>query len=455
MQSREELLGNEKINKLMMQMAIPSVIAQIINILYSIIDRMYIGHIPHVGTDSLTGIGLTFPIITFISAFSAFVGTGGAPLSAIALGKGDRDHAEKILGNGVFLLTAFTVVLMGFFYAFQKPLLYMFGASDATYPYASTYISIYLIGTLFVLISLGLNPYIISQGQPRIAMFSVLIGAIVNIVLDPIFIFGFGWGVKGAALATIISQAISAIWVISFLVGKKSTLKIKLPQIKPHGRTLKSICALGVSPFVMRSTESLISIVLNRGLQMYGGDLYVGSLTVLQSVMQLISAPISGFTQGVQPIISYNYGAAKFDRVRETYRKMISICFVFSFVATLSTILFPELFAAMFTNDAALIALVNEKMPIFMFGMLLFGLQMGVQPTFISLGQAKVSLFIALLRKVILLVPFALILPCFLGVQGVYIAEPISDITSAVVATSLFVFHIKKILNEESLNRVA
>lgn len=454
MQTKEELLATESINSLMLKMAIPSVIAQVINILYSIIDRIYIGHIPGVGTASLTGVGLTFPIITFISAFSAFVGTGGAPLSAIALGKGEREQAEKILGNGVFLLCTVSAALMAFFYAFQKPLLYMFGASDQTYPYASAYISIYLIGTIFVEIALGLNPYIITQGQSKIAMYSVLIGAITNIALDTLFINVFGWGVQGAAFVTILSQAVSAFWVLAFLLGKRSTLKIKLCRMRPDRRTLKNIFALGISPFVMRSTESLISIVLNRGLQMYGNDLYVGSLTVIQSVMQLISAPLSGFTQGVQPIISYNFGAMKFNRVKETYRKMIALCFGFSFVSTGLTIVFPEWFASMFTNDAALISLVHEKMPLFMFGMLIFGLQMGVQPTFISLGQAKVSLFIALLRKVFLLVPLALIFPHFLGVDGIYIAEPVSDILSAVVATGLFAYQIKRILNEDAVNKV-
>ena len=315
MTSREEQMGTEKISTLMLQMAIPSIIAQIINILYSIVDRMYIGHMEGIGMNALTGMGLTFPIITLISAFSAFVGTGGAPLSAIALGKGDREHAEEILGSGVFLLGVFTVSLMAFFYLFNEPLLYLFGASKATIGYATTYISIYLMGTLFVQLALGLNPYIISQGQSRIAMGAVLIGAIVNIVLDPILIFGFNLGIKGAGIATVVSQALSAAWTVSFLIGKKSTLKIKWCKIRPNWKVIGSICALGISPFVMRATESLISIVLNHGLQKYGGDLYVGSLTVMQSVMQLFSAPIAGFTQGVQPIISYNYGAIKFDRV--------------------------------------------------------------------------------------------------------------------------------------------
>lgn len=452
--SDKEALGIAGINQLMIKLAIPSVIAQVINILYSLIDRIYIGHIPGVGANALTGVGLTFPIITFISAFSAFVGAGGAPLSAIWMGKQDDEQAERILGSSVFLLGFFSVILMLFFYAFQRPLLYLFGASDATIHYASSYISIYLVGTFFVEFALGLNPYIIAQGQSRIAMCSVLIGAILNTILDPIFIFGLGWGTSGAAWATVIAQAVSAIWVVSFLVGTKSRLKIRLAYVKPDIKVMMSICALGISPFVMRSTESLISIVLNHGLQQYGGDLYVGSLTVMQSVMQLFSAPMGGFTQGVQPIISYNFGAGKFERVRETYRKMIGICFGFSFVATLMTLIFPGVFAAWFTDQPELIDIVVQKMPIFMFGMLVFGLQMGIQPTFLALGQAKISLYIAMLRKVILLVPLAIILPRFWGVDGIYYAEPISDIISAMIASGLLLMNIKRILSKESLEKI-
>ena len=454
MNEKEEKLGHLPIRTLMIQMAIPSVIAQVINILYSIVDRIYIGHIPGVGANALTGVGLTFPIITFISAFSAFVGAGGAPLAAIWLGKKDHERAEKILGNSVFLLSFFTVILMIVFYLYQKPMLYLFGASDATIGYATTYISIYLVGTLFVELALGLNPYIISQGQSRIAMYSVLIGAIINTVLDPIFIFGFGLSVKGAAWATVIAQGASAIWVVGYLTSRKSNLRIKRGYIKPDKQIVKSICVLGISPFVMRATESLISIVLNHGLQQYGGDLYVGSLTIMQSVMQFFSAPLGGFTQGIQPIISYNYGSGQFDRVKETYRKMIGMAFGFSFVTTLLTLIIPKLFATCFTKDIALIELVGDKMPIFMFGMLIFGLQMGIQPTFLALGQAKISLFIAMLRKVILLVPLAIILPRFWGVDGIYYAEPISDVLSAAVATLLFIFQIKKILSKESLERI-
>ena len=454
MKTKDEQLGTGSINQLMIKMAIPSVIAQVINILYSIIDRIYIGHIPGVGANALTGVGLTFPIITFISAFSAFVGTGGAPLSSIWLGKKDHKRAEKILGSGVFLLGFFTVILMIVFYLYQRTFLYLFGASDVTINYASTYISIYLIGTIFVELALGLNPYIICQGHSGIAMGSVLIGAILNTILDPIFIFMFGWGVKGAAWATVISQAVSAIWVVGYLVSTRSTLRIRWQYIIPDWKMIKSICALGISPFVMRATESLISIVLNRGLQQYGGDVYVGSLTVMQSVMQFFSAPLSGFTQGIQPIISYNFGAGKFDRVKETYRNMISMCFVFSLVTTLLTLIFPKVFAACFTNEIELIQLVGKKMPIFMFGMLIFGLQMGIQPTFLALGQAKISLWIAMLRKVILLVPLAIILPRFWGVDGIYYAEPISDILSAVVAVTLFLINIRKILSKESLDKI-
>ncbi|MEY8322598.1 MATE family efflux transporter [Lachnospiraceae bacterium 54-11] len=453
-ENRERRMATESIGKLMLSMAIPSVIAQIINILYSIVDRIYIGHIEGVGMEALTGVGVTFPIITLISAFSAFVGVGGAPLASIWLGKGDRKRAETILGNGVTMLAAFTVLLMVVFYAFQRPLLYMFGASDATIDYAVDYISVYLVGTIFVELALGLNTFIISQGQSRIAMMAVLIGAVANIVLDPIFIFVFHMGVKGAARATVISQLLSALWTVGFLVSSRSSLTIKKEALKPDWPVIGRIMALGVSPFIMRATESLISIVLNSGLQRYGGDIYVGSLTIMQSVMQMYAAPIGGFTQGVQPIISYNFGAGNFDRVKKLYRRMIGICFAFSAGATALVIIFPEFFASMFTNDAELITLVGKMMPIFMCGMLVFGLQNGIQPTFLALGQAKISLFIAVFRKVILLVPLALILPLRFGVMGIYYAEPISDILSATVASVLFFTHIKKIVSRETLENI-
>lgn len=451
---KEKRMATEGIGKLMVSMAIPAVIAQIINILYSIVDRIYIGHIEGVGMEALTGVGVTFPIITLISAFSAFVGAGGAPLASIWLGKGDRKRAETILGNGVTMLVFFTVILMAFFYGFQRPLLYMFGASDATIGYASDYISIYLVGTIFVEFALGLNAFIISQGRSRTAMAAVLIGAAANIILDPIFIFVFQMGVKGAARATVISQALSALWTVGFLVGKRSSLTIKKEALKPDFSVIGRVMALGVSPFIMRATESLISIVLNSGLQRYGGDIYVGSLTIMQSVMQMYTAPLGGFTQGVQPIISYNFGAGNFDRVKKLYRSMIGICFLLSAGATALVIVFPEFFAGMFTNDPGLVELVGEMMPIFMCGMLVFGLQQGIQPVFLALGQAKLSLFIAVFRKVVLLVPLALILPLKFGVMGIYYAEPVSDFISAATATTLFLVNIKKIVSRETLENI-
>lgn len=452
--TREERMATESIGKLMASMTLPAILAQIINILYSVIDRIYIGHMEGVGANALTGVGVTFCITMFVSAFSAFISNGAAPLAAIWLGKGDREHAEKILGNSVSFLLVCTVVLMTVFYAFQEPLLYMFGASDATIGYAMDYLSIYLSGTLFVELALGLNAFIICQSQPKTAMFSVLIGAVANIVLDPIFIFGLNMGVKGAATATVISQGLSAAWVMAFLFGKKSSLKIRRNCMRMEKGILGSVFSLGISPFIMSATESFISIVLNHGLQVYGGDMYVGSLTIMQSIMQLFSAPINGFTQGMTPIVSYNYGAKNFDRVKKLYRWMIGMCFGFRFLSTATSMIFPAFYAGFFTNEAELVALTGKVMPIFMAGMLVFGLQNGIQPTFLALGQAKISLFIAVLRKIILLIPLAIILPHFMGVMGVYWAEPVSDIISATMASLLFLFNIKKILSEESLAKI-
>lgn len=453
-QISDEQLGSEPIGKLMLQMAIPSIVAQTVNILYSIIDRIYIGHIEGIGTNALTGVGLTLPIITLVSAFSAFVGAGGAPLAAIFMGKGDKKRAEQILGCGIFMLGVFSAALMIFFYLFKVPLLYLFGASDQTIGYANRYLSLYLAGTLMVQLSLGLNPFIISQGQARIGMLTILIGAAVNIVLDPIFIFVLHMDVQGAAIATVISQTVSAVWIYRFLSGERSSIRIRKEYIRPDVKNGRIIFSLGISPFIMRSTESLISVVMNRGLRDYGGDLYVGSLTIMQSLMQFISAPIAGFTQGVQPIISYNFGAGSFDRVKKTYRAMIGIVVAYGFLSTAAVMLFPKVFAGFFAEDAELIALTARVIPVFMCGMLIFGLQQGIQPTFLATGQAKISLFLAMLRKVILLVPLALILPHFIGVWGVYVAEPVSDILSAVTAGVLFLINIRKILSKESVDKI-
>lgn len=453
--STDTRMGTEPIPKLMLRLAIPSIVAQLINVLYNIVDRMYIGHIPEIGSTALTGVGLTFPIILLVSAFSSFAGAGGAPLASIQLGKGDKKQAENILGNAVSVLLFFSVTLTVIFLIFKEPLLYMFGASENTFIYANRYLSIYLIGTIFVQISLGLNMFISSQGQAKTAMMSVLIGAITNIILDPVFIFLFHMDVRGAALATIISQAVSAAWVLRFLTSKKSVILIRKSCMKPDFALIGSIAALGVSPFIMQFTESAINIVFNYGLSKYGGDLYVGSMTILQSVMQLVFVPIQGFTQGIQPIISYNFGAKKFDRVRKTYRIAIIASFSITLFDCLMTVMFPGVFARIFTNKAELITLVEQVMPIFMAGVWIFGIQMGCQTTFMGLGQAKLSLFVALLRKVILLIPLALILPAVTGnVISIYYAEPVSDIISALTCGTLLLVFQKKMLSEESLSKL-
>ena len=454
MQTKQDgRLGTEKIGKLMLELALPSVLAQIVNVLYNIVDRIYIGRIPDVGSLALTGVGVTFPIITIISAFAGFA-SGGAPLAAIALGQKNRDRAEKILGSSTSLLLFFSVCLMAFFFFFQTPLLYLFGASSNTIRYASTYISIYLVGTVFVELAVGLNTFISCQGHARTAMCSVLIGAVINIGLDPVFIFVLHMGVSGAALATILSQALSAAWVLRFLTSKKSGVRLSLRTMKPDFSILGSVMALGISPFIMSATESAITIVMNHGLQTYGGDLYVGSMTILQSVLQLIFVPVNGFTNGVQPIISYNFGAGQFDRVRQTIRRMIAITFTAAFVYVVFAMLRPALFAGLFTTDPELIVIVEKVLPVYIAGMAIFGLQSGVQSSFLGLGQAKISLFIALLRKVILLIPLALILPHFFGVMGVYYAEPIADVCSVITAVTLFLCNIRKILSTETLAKV-
>ena len=449
--SSEKRLGTEPLGPLIFKLAIPGIAAQVINVLYNMVDRMYIGHIEDVGATALTGLGVCLPIIVLISAFSAFAGMGGAPLAAIELGKGDKQRAEEILGNAVTMLLGFTIILTIFFSIFKEPILYAFGASNETISYALDYINIYLVGTVAVQLALGLNTYISCQGNAKIAMLSVLIGAVLNIILDPIFIFSMDMGVKGAALATIISQACSAIWVVGFLVSKKSVICIKKENLKLEGKTIGKILALGSAPFVIQSTEAFVTIVLNNGLQKYGGDLYVGSLTILQSVMQLIVVPINGMTQGVQPIISYNYGARNFDRVKKSFKILVTIDLCITVTACLLTQFIPGMFASIFTPEAELIMLVEKVMPIFFAGIWIFGVQMACQSTFMGMGQAKISLFLALLRKVFLLIPLSLILPNFFEekVYGVYYAEPIADVLAAITTGCVFLVTMKKLLKTE------
>lgn len=442
----DEKLGTAPLGRLMLSLALPTVLAQLINVLYNVVDRIYIGHMQGDGNLALTGVGVTLPIITLIAAFSAFAGAGGAPLAAIELGKKDERKASLIMGNSAWLLVFFSIVLTIGFLIFKVPILYAFGASSKTIAYANDYITIYLLGTIFVQLALGLNAFISGQGAAKAAMLSVLIGAVINIVLDPIFIFALHLGVRGAALATVISQFVSAVWVVSFLKSKRSVLHLKL--VRPDKSLILKIAALGIAPFVMQSTESLVTITFNTGLQRYGGDLYVGSMSILMSIMQLIVIPVNGITQGVQPIVSYNYGAGNRLRVKETVIRLVSVCLLGMLILAGVAIFCPGIYASMFTNDAELVALTCRIMPIFFLGIAIFGIQAACQSTFLALGQAKISLFIATLRKIILLIPLALILPKILGVKGIYIAEPVSDVISVIVTSVLCVITLKRIFIE-------
>ncbi|MBO8455020.1 MAG: MATE family efflux transporter [Bacteroidetes bacterium] len=443
----EEKLGTDKMLPLVFKMALPAVAAQIANLLYNIVDRIFIGHIPGIGTDALAGVGVTASVIILISAFSAIVSGGGAPLAAIALGQGDRERAERILGNGFVLLVIFTIFTSLVTYLFMEPILLLTGASEATLGYGTEYLSIYLLGTIFVQISTGLNTFINIQGRPGIAMCSILIGAVINIILDPIFIYMLDMGVRGAAIATVISQACSAGWVLRFLFSREASLNLAHRYMRLDMRTIGAILGLGISPFIMASTESLVGFVLNGSLKQFG-DIYVSALTILQSAMQFGSVPITGFAQGFVPIISYNFGHGNTDRVKECYKIALVTMFSFNVVVMLTMISFPEAAASMFTSDQELIDTVSQMMPVFLSGMTIFGLQRACQNTFIALGQAKVSLFIALLRKVILLVPLALVLPGFWGVKGVFAAESIADATAAICCTIIFMISFPKILKK-------
>lgn len=443
---QDEKLGSAPLGKLIVSMAFPAVAAQLINVLYNIVDRIYIGHIPGEGDIALTGVGVTFPILMLVSAFSAFAGMGGAPLASIELGKKDYEKAERILGNSAGLILGFSIILTLFFSVFKTPILYAFGASEATIGYGESYIGIYLVGTIFVQTALGLNVFVSGQGASKTAMLSVLIGAVINICLDPVFIFLMHMGVKGAALATVLSQAVSALWVVRFLTSEKSVIKLKISYMKPEPGVVKQIAALGVSPFIMQSTESLVSITLNSGLQRYGGDLYVGTMAIMTSIMQLITIPLQGITQGVQPIISYNYGAGNIKRVKDAFLRMFAITFTGMFVFYGIAVVAPGVYAGIFTSNKALVELTVQVMPTYFLGMTIFGIQSACQATFVALGQAKVSVFIALLRKIILLIPLAIILPNFMGVMGIYRAEPIADVISVLTTATLFIITARRLM---------
>ena len=425
---------------LIIKLSIPAILAQIVNLLYNVVDRVYIGHMGDAGTTALTGVGLCVPVITLISAFTMLVAQGGAPRAAIEMGKGDIKKAEKILGNCFVLLVSFAIVLTILFMVFGEKLLMFFGASEDTIVYALPYMQIYSAGSIFVMISLGLNMFITTQGFTKISMATVLIGAICNIILDPIFIFVFDMGVSGAAVATIISQAVSAVWVLCFLLGKKTKLRIRKENLLPNGKILAPVLALGISPFIMNATEAVINIAFNSSLQKYGGDIAVGAMTICTTVFQLAWVPAQGIGQGAQPIISFNYGAKNADRVKQAFKAFLIICFSYVFIFGMAIELFPQFFIRIFNDNPELLETATWTIRLYGCAMVFFGIQMAVQQTFIALGKAKASLFIACLRKVILLVPLIYILPNFLEnkVFAVFLAEPVSDAISIITASITF-----------------
>nr|WP_300851025.1 MATE family efflux transporter [uncultured Acetatifactor sp.] len=447
---KEQDLGSDNIGKLMFTLAVPAITAQLVNMLYNIVDRIYIGHIPEIGSAALTGVGICFPIIMLIMAFSSLVAMGGAPQAAIAMGQQNNEKAERILGNCFTSLLIVAAALTAVFLVFGEPILRAFGASDNTVGYANDYLQIYVIGTVFVQIALGMNMFITTQGFAKISMLTVVIGAALNIALDPVFIFVFNMGVRGAALATIISQGVSAVWVLKFLTGRKTTLRIRKHGMRISPKIMLPVLALGVSPFIMQSTESLLSVVLNTSLLKYGGDIAVGAYTVIGSVMQIINLPMQGLFQGAQPITSYNYGAGKFDRVKKSVRLLTTTAVIYGTLFWLALMLVPQMFVGMFTGDAELTEMTVWAMRIFLAGVFAFGFQGAFQNSFLALGQAKVSLLLALLRKIVLLIPLIFIMPLFFENRlfGVFVAEPIADITAAIVTTVSFLMWARRNLNK-------
>ncbi len=453
-----DILGTQKIWKLCIKLGVPCVLAQVVNLLYNIVDRIYIGHMPEAGEFALAGLGLCAPILTLIAAFSSFVSGGGAPLAAKALGEGNEERAKRILNNGFVMLCVFSVVLgLTAFFA-RTPLLKLIGASENTYSYADDYLSVYLIGTLFVQLAVGLNTFLTAQGKSGFAMLGVAIGAVLNIGLDPLFIFVFKMGIKGAAVATVISQAASCIFVVSVLAARRTQLRLSFKYMKPELKVIGGILGLGLAPFVMSATESVIGFVLNGRLKYYGdiageglGDLHVSALAVLQSVMMLITVPVSGFTQGVTPILSFNYGAKNKKRLKQAFFITLIVCWAYCSVCAVLMMSVPHIFGRMFTSESGLLAVTDKYLPVFVAGMLIFGIQRACQTTFVAVTEAKISLFIAILRKIILLVPFAFLFPLSLGVGGVYWAECVADATAALLCGTIFFFRFRKILKRLEL----
>lgn len=450
--SKEVDLGNEPVRHLLFILAVPAITSQVVNALYNMVDRMYIGHIPEVGSTALTGVGVCFPIIMIISAFAYLMGIGGAPRASICMGKKDNDTAEKILGNSFSALILSSVILTVTVLLFKEPLLYLFGASENTISYAKSYMTIYAVGTIFVQLTLGMNAFISAQGFSKISMMTVIIGAVSNIILDPILIFGFNMGVRGVATATVLSQAISAVWALKFLCGKNTVLRIKKENLKLQPSIFFPCMALGIAPFAMQSTESVLVLCFNSSLLKYGGDLAVGAMTILSSIMQFAMLPLQGITQGGQPIISYNYGAQKTDRIRQAFKLQTLCCVIYASVIWLVAEFAPSVFISIFTSDPQLAELSRWAIRIYLACIFLMGIQISCQQTFIAFGNSKISAFLAVFRKILVLIPLIYILPAIMSdnVKAVFLAEPIADVISVFTTATLFYINFKKIMKGET-----
>ena len=448
MQDQKAILGTAPVGKLLFRLALPTVVAQLINMLYNVVDRVYIGHMPEVGDLALTGVGVCMPLIMIVSAFAALVSSGGAPRASIFLGKKDTETAERTLGNCFTLQLLISAILTVLLLLFNKPLLLAFGASENTVGFATDYMNVYALGTVFVQLTLGMTAFISAQGYTAVSMISVIIGAVANIALDPLLIYGLDMGVRGAALATVISQALSCIWVVSFLTSRKSILRLRRQYLGLSPSIILPALALGTATFVMQASESVISICFNSSLLRYGGDIAVGAMTILTSVMQFAMLPMQGIAQGAQPILGYNYGGKNAPRVKKTFRLLLVTCLVYSVTLWAAVLLFPRAFASLFTPDQALLDFTEKVLPIYIFGVGIFGIQIACQMTFVSLGNAPASVIVAVMRKFILLIPLIYIVPHLVQdpTVGVYLAEPIADIIAVTFTAILFAFQFRKAL---------
>lgn len=440
-------MGSGSVGKLLVRMAVPAVVAQLVNLLYNVVDRIFIGHLENVGAQALTGVGLFTPILMLLTAFALLCGSGGAPRAAIALGKGNRDEAQQIMGNCFSLLLILAVILTVVFYRFAEPMLLLFGASKDTLHFGLQYARVYILGTIFVLITMGMNVFVTAQGFAKISMLSTVIGAVTNILLDYLLIYVFDMGVTGAAVATVVSQGVSALWILCFLTGKHTLIRLKLQDMRLCRNVILPCLGLGVSTFVMVSTESFLSISFTSSLSRYGGDIAVGAMTVMTSINQLVLMPIQGICQGAQPLIGFNYGAGKMERVRRAFFYQFIVCTGYALAFWLCIILIPDVLAGVFTSDAVLVDYTAWALRIFLCAVFSVGFQTSCQQTFVALGEAKISLLLACLRKVILLIPLIFLLPLFFRnkVIAVFIAEPISDIIAATVTTIVFFLRFRNL----------